>query len=86
MLVLRSKWYKSNAGVYYFITEETIKLVIAIIYVNDVCFIVLKDFPLLLELKQKFMIKWECHDFGETKEFLGMYMSYNHKNWKIIVD
>ena len=48
---------KSNANVYYLTDQETVKLVIAIVYVDDVCFIYSKDFLLLLELKQKFMVK-----------------------------
>ena len=51
MLVLEFKWYKSDVGIYYFIDEETRKLVIVIVYVDDVCFIDSKDFPLLLKLK-----------------------------------
>ena len=57
MSALGFKQYKSNTGVYYFINKETRKLVIAIVYVNDVYFIGLKDFLLLLELKQKFITK-----------------------------
>jgi len=45
-----------------------------------------KDFLLLLELKQKFMTKWECCDLGETKDFLEMYISHNCKDQKIFVD
>ena len=37
--------------------KETRELIITIIYVDDVCFIGLKDSPLLLELKQKFITK-----------------------------
>ena len=86
MLALGFKQCKSDTGVYYFINKETRELVIAIIYVNDVCFMSSKDSLLLLELKQKFMMKWECYDLGETKEFLGIYISHNCKNWKIFVD
>jgi len=57
MSALRFKQYKSNAGVYYFINKETRKLVIAIVYINDVYFMGSKDFLLLLKLKQKFMMK-----------------------------
>ena len=57
MLALGFKWYKSNASIYYFIDEETGKLIIAIVYANDVCFIGSKDLLLFLELKQKFMTK-----------------------------
>jgi len=51
MLALGFKQCKSDTGIYYFIDKETRELVIAIVYVNDVCSIRLKDFPLLLELK-----------------------------------
>ena len=57
MLVLGFKQCKSNTSMYYFINKKTRELVIAIIYVNDICFISSKDFLLLLELKQKFMVK-----------------------------
>jgi len=57
MLVLKFKWYKSDTGAYYFIDKMTRELVTTIIYVNDVCFIDLKDFLLFLELKQKFIMK-----------------------------
>jgi len=42
---------------YYFIDKETRELVIVIDYMNNISFIGLKGFPLLLELKQKFMTK-----------------------------
>jgi len=80
MLVLGFKRCKYNAGVYYYYDKKTKVLVIAIVYINDVCFIGTKGFLLLNELKQKFMAKWECHDLGETIEFLGMHISRDHKN------
>ena len=86
MLTLGFKQYKSNAGVYYFIDEKTRELVIAIVYVNDVCFIGSKDFLLFLELKQKYIMKWKCHDLGETKEFLGMCINCNHKDQNISIN
>jgi len=86
MLILEFKQYKSNASVYYFINKKTRKLVIAIVYVNDVCFMGSKDSLLLLELKQKFMMKWEYYDLGETKEFLGIYINCNCKDQKIFED
>ena len=58
----------------------------AIVYVDDVCFMSSKGFLLLLELKQKFITKWKCYDLGETKEFLGIYISHNCKDQKIFVD
>ena len=51
MLVLGFKWCKSNAGMYYFINKETRELVIAIVYIDDVCFMGSKDSLFLLELK-----------------------------------
>ena len=57
MLVLEFKQYKYNADIYYFINKETKELVIAIVYVNDIYFVGLKDSLLLLELKQKFITK-----------------------------
>ena len=55
--VLGFKQCKSDVSVYYFIDKETRELVIAIVYVDDVCFMGSKDPPLLLELKWKFMTK-----------------------------
>jgi len=54
--------------VYYFIDEKTKELAIAIVYINDVCFMGSKDSPLLLKLKQKFIIKQKCYDLVKTKE------------------
>jgi len=51
ILVLGFKKYKSNTSVYYFIDKETRELVIAIVYIDDVCFIGSNDSLLLLELK-----------------------------------
>ena len=85
MLVLEFKQCKSNTSMYYFIDKEIRKFVTAIIYIN-VYFIDLKDFLLLLKLKWKFITKWECCNFGETKKFFKMCISCNHKNQKIFVD
>ena len=57
MLALGFKQCKSNASIYYFINKKTRELVIAIIYVDNIYSIDLKDPLLLLELKWKFMIK-----------------------------
>jgi len=57
ILVLGFKQYKFDTNMYYLIDKETRELVIAIVYVKDICFISLKDFLLLLELKQKFITK-----------------------------
>jgi len=86
MLALGFKRCKSDAGVYYYHNKKTKVLVIAIVYVDDVCFMGTKGSLLLNELKQKFMARWECHDLGETTEFLGMHISHNCKNQKIFID
>ena len=80
MLALGFKRCKSNAGVYYYHDKKTKVLVIAIVYVDDICFIGTKDSLLLNELKQKFMARWECHNLSEITEFLGIYISHDHKN------
>ena len=86
MLVLGFKRCKSDAGVYYYHNKKTKALVIAIVYINDVCFMGTKGSLLLNELKQKFMARWECCDLGKTTEFLGMHISHDHKNQKIFID
>ena len=57
MLALGFKRYKSDASVYYYHDRKTKTLVIAIVYINDVCFIGTKGSLLLNKLKQKFMAK-----------------------------
>ena len=86
MLALGFKRYKFNTGVYYYHNKKTKVLIIAIVYINDVCFISTKGSLFLNELKQKFMARWECHDLSETTEFLGIYISYDCKNQKIFID
>jgi hypothetical protein len=63
---------KSNAGVYYFCDPKTHKLVIAVVYVDDIGFLGQKNSQLLKQLKLKFSQQWECHDQGTMNEFLGM--------------
>jgi len=86
MLTLGFKWCKSDAGIYYFIDKKTKELVIVIVYVNDDCFMDSKDLPLLLKLKQKFIMKYKYHNLREIKDFLGICINCNHKNQKIFVD
>jgi len=75
ILTLGFKQWKSDTSIYYFIDKKTRELVITIVYIDNVCFMDLKNSLLFLELKQKFMTKWKCHNLGETKEFLGIYKS-----------
>ena len=77
MLALEFKQYKSDTSVYYFIDEETRELFIAIIYV-DVWFMSSKDFPLLLELKQKFMTKWEFYWQKSSKKEVMLRCNKNY--------
>jgi len=86
ILALGFKRCKFNTGVYYYHNKKTKVLIIAIVYINDVCFISTKGSLFLNELKQKFMARWECHDLSETTEFLGIYISYDCKNQKIFID
>jgi len=51
MLTLGFMQCKSHTSMYYFIDKKTRELVIAIVYVDDICFMSSKDFPVLLELK-----------------------------------
>jgi len=51
MLALGFKRYKFNAGIYYYHNKKTKALVIAIVYVDDICFIGTKGSLLLNELK-----------------------------------
>jgi len=80
ILALGFKRCKSDTGIYYYHDKKTKALVIAIVYVDDICFIDTKSSLLLNELKQKFMARWECHDLGETIKFLGMHISCDCKN------
>jgi len=86
MLALGFKRYKSDASVYYYHDRKTKALVIAIVYIDNVCFMGAKGSLLLNELKQKFMARWECCNLSKTTEFLGMHISYNHKNQKVFID
>ena len=80
MLALGFKRCKSNASVYYYHNKKTKALVIAIVYIDNICFMGTKSSLLLNELKQKFMARWEYCDLGKTTEFLGMHISHDRKN------
>ena len=81
MLALGFKRCKSDAGVYYYYDKKTKALVIAIVYIDNVCFMGTKGSLLLNELKQKFMARWECRDLGETTEFLDIHISCDCKGY-----
>ena len=60
----------SDAGIFVYRTKDG-RFVLIIVYVDDAIFCG-KDKALVLELKQRFMKKWECRDLGDVKEFLRM--------------
>ena len=71
----------SDAGLFIFRSEHG--FVIAVIYVDDALFCG-PNKALVLELKQKFMQKWECRDLGDVTEFLRM--SITQYSGKVHID
>src|ERR1700688_110152 len=63
------KSLSSDAGIFIYRNETS--FVIVIVYVDDAIFCG-PHTPLVLELKNKFMKRWECRDLGELSEFLRM--------------
>jgi hypothetical protein len=57
--------------------------IIVIVYVDD-CIFLGKDLKRVLQAKEAFMIKWECRDIGEAKEFLRMRI--RREGRKLILD
>jgi hypothetical protein len=85
MTELGFMWCKSNASVYYFRDLKTCKLVIAVVYVDDISFLGQKNSQLLKQLKLKFSQWWQCHDQGTMNEFLGMQILRDQSCWKIFL-
>ena len=71
----------SDAGLFIFRSEHG--FVIAVIYVDDTLFCG-PNKALVLELKQKFMQRWECRDLGDVTEFLRM--SITQYSGKVHID
>ncbi len=69
MIELGFEGLVSDAGIFIFRNEHG--FVIAIIYVDDAIFCG-PDIVLVMELKKKFMQRWECRDLGDVTEFLRM--------------
>jgi hypothetical protein len=69
MKELGFKNLSSDAGLFVYKTDR--ELIIAIVYVDDAMFFG-PDYKFVIKKKQEFMDNWECHDLGETKEFLCM--------------
>ena len=63
----------SDAGV--FIFRKSNKIVIVLVYVDDALFMG-NDHQLVLEMKKKFMKRWECRDLGQATDFLSMEIMY----------
>jgi Reverse transcriptase (RNA-dependent DNA polymerase) len=68
------KSLSSDAGLFVYKRDQ--ELIIAIVYVDDAMFF-RPDYKFVIKKKQEFMDKWECHDLGETKEFLHMHIKWN---------
>ena len=59
MLTLEFKQCKSDTSIYYFIDKKTRELVIAIVNIDNVCFIDSKKFPAFLRVEAKIYDKME---------------------------
>ena len=75
-----SKWDSlvhtfGDPGVYIHFHNQD--LIILVIYVDDALFMGSNHSYLKLK-KQEFMKKWESHDLGEAKEYLGMRITRDH--------
>ena len=64
----------ADAGIFIYRHNNTV--VVIVVYVDDALFIG-NDITKVLELKKKFMKKWECCDLGEVKEYLCMSIKKN---------
>ena len=69
MIQLGFEGLTSDAGLFIYKSERG--FVIAVIYVDDSIFCG-PNKDLVMELKQKFMQRWECRDLGDVTEFLRM--------------
>src|SRR4029077_13336982 len=65
----------ADPGVYIHFHNQD--LIILVIYVDDALFMGSNRSYLKLK-KQEFMKKWESHDLGEVKEYLGMRIMRDH--------
>jgi Reverse transcriptase (RNA-dependent DNA polymerase) len=67
----------SDAGL--FVCKDFKEIIIAIVYVDNAMFFG-KNKAQVDSKKKLFMDKWECHDLGEVKEFLCMYITQKEKD------
>ena len=73
----------SDPGTYFKITSQDI--IILLVYVDDALFMGSNKTQVLTHNKQ-FMKRWESHDLGKAKEYLGMRITRNCKKWTITLD
>ena len=73
----------ADPGTYYKITGDTI--IILLIYIDDALFMG-SNKAQLLNHKKKFIKRWESHDLGEAKEYLGMRITRDCKAHTITLD
>ena len=73
----------SDPGTYFKIIGQDI--IILLVYVDDALFMGSNKTQVLAHKKQ-FMKRWESHDLGEAKEYLGMRITRNRKKWAITLD
>ena len=72
----------SDPGTYFKIIGQDI--IILLVYVDDA--LVMGSKTQVLTHKKQFMKRWESHNLGEAKKYLGMRIMRNCKKWTIILD
>jgi len=71
MAKLGFKQLLSDSGIFVYKDKKGAPKVIVIVYVDDAIFLE-RDMSIVRRVKDLFMKIWECHDLGDTKEFLCM--------------
>ena len=71
MAKLSFKQLLSDSGIFVYKDKKGAPKVIVIVYVDDAIFLG-QDMSIVRRVKDLFMKIWECHDLGDTKEFLCM--------------
>ena len=83
LLVMDFTHSLSDLGTYFKIISQDI--IILLVYVDDALFMGSNKTQVLAHKKQ-FMKKWESHNLGEAKEYLGMRITRNCKKQTITLD
>ena len=73
----------SDPGTYFKIIGQDI--IILLVYIDDALFMG-SNKTQVLAYKKQFMERWESHNLGEAKEYLGMRITRNHKKQIITLD